>query len=280
MSRPRIGRRQLEGIRANLTDRDLDILKSVATNRFLTSGQIRRLFFFDKPTRAATVRSTNRTLAKLADLQLIDALKRRIGGVRAGSSAHVWSLAPAGGRLLETTGGFDGIANRVREYEPTPTFLEHNLAVAEVCLTLSEAERRGDITVLELQREPDCWRAYSASGGGVARLKPDLAVVTASGDFEDHWFLEIDLDTEPPSRIVRTCFRYEAYQSSGEEQERLGVFPAVVWAVLSSERKSTLQQRIASESRLRPGLFGVCLLGDLLPLMQTGMAPQENGHES
>jgi len=182
--------------------------------------------------------------------------------------------------LLEATDRGDRIARRVREYEPTPTFLEHNLAVAEVCLTLSEAERRGDITVLELQREPDCWRAYSASGGGVARLKPDLAVVTASGDFEDHWFLEIDLDTEPPSRIVRTCFRYVAYQSSGEEQKRLGVFPAVVWAVLSSERKSTLQQRIASESRLRPGLFGVCLLGDLLPLMQTGMAPQENGHES
>ena len=69
------------------------------------------------------------------------------------------------------------------------------------------------------------------------RLKPDLAVVTATAKFEDHWFFEVDLASEPPSRIIRTCLNYQEYRRSGVEQRRLGLFPAVVWIVPTGRRK-------------------------------------------
>jgi hypothetical protein len=280
MSRQRIGRRQLERIIGSLSDRDMDVLSSIGTERFLTTRQLSRLHFFDKPTQSAATRSTNRTLAKLKDLHLIDSLERRIGGVRAGSASHVWGLAPAGGRLLENTGAVPERPKWLREYEPSRHYLEHTLATAEVRLRLSEAERRGNLTILEVQREPDCWRPYSAPGGGIAHLKPDLSIITASGDFEDHWFLEIDLATERPARVIQSCLGYQDYRHTGIEQKRVGVFPAVVWIVPTRRRKEAIQTRLAEDSRISRGLFRVVLLDELEPLLRDGANAQGIDHES
>jgi len=62
-------------------------------------------------------------------------------------------------------------------------------------------------------------------------LKPDLYAVTASGDYEDHWFCEIDRATESMPTLLKKCVQYEAYRRTGAEQDRLGVFPLVVWVV-------------------------------------------------
>lgn len=278
MSRPRIGHKQLAQLRTDLSDRDIEILTSLAENRFLTSNQVRRLHFADRPTEQAAMRSTNRALAKLDKFDLVDSMERRIGGSCAGSGASVWSLAPAGGRLLMAEGLLQERAKWLRERDPSRNLLAHSLAIAEVCLALSEAERRCELTVLELRREPESWRAYSRSGGGVARLKPDLSAVTASGEFEDHWFLEVDLATEQPHRVISACLNYEAYRRSGAEQKRLGLFPGVVWIVPSLRRKTVLTERLTSDSRLTTGLFAVILLEELIPLMKAGIEQQETGH--
>lgn len=280
MSHPRISRERLHEIRSSLSERDTLVLESVARNRFLTSHQIRRTHFADHATDAAAIRSTNRALARLGDLGLIGHLRRRIGGVRAGSGSHVWSLTEAGARLLSTVAEVEGLPVRFRSHEPTSTFLEHTLAVAEVCLTLSEAAQRGEFDLLDLQREPDCWRAYSGPYGGVAQLKPDLALVTASGDYEDHWFLEIDRDTEPPSRVLRACLKYEEYRRTGEERRRLGIFPAVVWVVPDQKRAATLKRHIADEARLSRDLFTVVSLDDLATVVTAGSDAQETDHDS
>lgn len=102
-------------------------------------------------------------------------------------------------------------------------------------------------------------------------LKPDLAVVTASGRNEDHWFFEVDRDTEPPSRVVRTCSRYEVYRYSGEEQSRNGEFPAVVWVVPGSKRATTLRSHIAASKGLSHGFYEVVPIVDLLSLIKTGI---------
>jgi hypothetical protein len=280
MSRPRISRGRLEELCTKLSERDLDILTSLATSRFLTSNQMRRMHFADHATNTAAIRSSNRTLARLAALELVCHLDRRVGGVRAGSASNVWSLSEIGGRLLHHSAGFDQLPKRLRTHEPTTTFLEHTLAVAEVCVRLAEAARGGDFAILELQREPDCWRAYSGPEGGVATLKPDLSLVTACGDFEDHWFLEIDRDTEPPSRIVRACMRYEAYRQTSTEQKRLGVFPAVLWIVPHPKRAVVLKTRLSTTPGLSRSLFEVVAIDELPSLVRAGFGSREIDHES
>ena len=277
MSGPRVSRGQLRAIRDSLSDRDMEVLESIATNRFLTSHQIRRLHFADHTTSAAAIRSTNRALAKLAGLGLVAHLDRRIGGVRSGSGSHVWTLTEVGSRLLRSTGEFDELPARLRAHEPTLTFLEHTLAVAEVCVALTEAERGGEFTVIELLREPECWRAYSARHGGVAQLKPDLYLVTTSGEYEDHWFLEIDRCTEPPSRIVRACQKYESYRQTGAERKRIGIFPAVVWVTPDAKRCATLRSHIARTPDLDHRFFAVVYATDLPSLIKAGIGSQETG---
>jgi hypothetical protein len=248
----------------------MKIVASVAMYRLLTTRQICRLHFADKATETAALRSANRTLDKLRGLRLLVPLQRRIGGVRAGSGAYIWSLGHVGARLLQRADNVDGRPQRRREFEPSSTFLEHTLAVAEVCLRLTEAAQRGDVTLVGIQHEPTCWRAYTGPGGGVARLKPDLAVVTATDEFEDHWFFEVDLATEPPSRLIRASLSYQEYRRSGVEQRRLGLFPAVVWIVPTTRRKLTLEAHLKAQGAISPGLFTIITLDELEGLVQAG----------
>lgn len=104
------------------------------------------------------------------------------------------------------------------------------------------------------------------------RLKPDLAVVTATEAFEDHWFFEVDLATEPPSRVVRACQNYQAYRQSGIEQRRLGLFPAVVWIVPTGRRKATLESHMDQHDAISARLFTVITLDELETLIEHGAA--------
>lgn len=278
MSRPRMSRGRLQEIRSQLSERDMSVIEEVAKNRFLTSHQLRRHHFADHATDTAAIRATNRALARLAGLGLIVHLDRRVGGVRAGSGSHVWTLTEAGARLLRVADEPDGLPARYRAHEPTTSFLEHTLAVAEVCLRLSEADRGGNFSIVELLREPDCWRAYSGRHGGVVQLKPDLSLVTTCGEYEDHWFLEIDRSTEPPSRVVRACLKYEAYRQTGAERKRIGVFPAVVWITPDAKRANTLLGHITKTPGLSTDLYAVVQIDDLPSLIKGGIGSQETGH--
>lgn len=275
VSSKRVGRRQLETIRESLTDRDMEIVETVAIHRFLTTRQICRFHFTDNSTKTAALRSANRSLVKLRDLRILVSLDRRIGGVRAGSGSFVWGLGQIGARLLHEIKRAEEAPVRYREHEPSTTFLKHTLAVAEVSLRLAEAAHAGRFAIVDIQREPTCWRAYNGSGGGTLRIKPDLAVVSATEDFEDHWFFEVDLATEPPSRVVRTCLNYQEYQRSGTEQRRLGLFPAVVWIVPTACRKESIETRFRETPAIDARLFRVITLDELETLMERGAACED-----
>ncbi len=255
----------------------MEIVASVAAYRFLTTRQISRFHFIDSPSPIAALRSANRVLKKLRELRVLVTLERRVGGVRAGSGAYVWSLSSIGARLLQRISAVEGRPSRYREHEPSSTFLRHTLAVAEVALRLCEAARGDRIALVGIEREPDSWRAYGAPGGGTARVKPDLAVVTATDDFEDHWFFEIDLATEPPSRVVRSCLNYQDYFHSGAEQQNLGLFPAVVWIVPSTRRENTIERYLRDTETLATRLFRVITLDKLEALLQSGAASPNQG---
>jgi hypothetical protein len=148
--------------------------------------------------------------------------------------------------------------------------LDHCLAVADVHLLLRAAHCAGVIEVVSVEVEPVCWRRYLGSGGEPQVLKPDLAVVTASGQFEDCWFLEVDRATESVPTVLRKCGQYEAYRRTGIEQERLGVFPIVVWLVPHAARHAKLSEAIGVSRRLDSDLFRVTLGGDLVALLAGG----------
>jgi hypothetical protein len=98
--RERISRRQLEDIASSIGERDAEILRAVGECRYLTTGQIRWLYFDEAATTAAALRAANRAVTKLKDYGLLCSLSRRIGGARAGSGSYVWTLTDAGARLL------------------------------------------------------------------------------------------------------------------------------------------------------------------------------------
>ncbi len=268
--RPRSGLAQL---RAQLSERDVRILLFICEHRFITTRQLARLLSLEFGNSRSALRQTHRHLARLDRLEVITSLERRIGGNRAGSSGFIWSITTLGARIV--TDQTAGKRLRYREDQPSTTFLEHTLAVAELRVRLHELEQDGRISVESLQTEPDCWRAYLGAMGSIIRLKPDLAATTATIDgYEDYWFFEIDLATENPARIVSKCQQYQAYRRTGTEQAQTGLFPAVVWVTPDEKRATQLRRRLSAESSIDQDLFTVICVNNFETLVLNGAAQQ------
>ena len=235
-----ITRKQLKQISKTLDGRDREILQSIYIFRYLTTGQLRRLHFRGSATLTAATRAANRVTARLKKLSLIDCLERRVGGVRAGSSSFVWGLAEAGFKLFETRKN----PARKRFFEPSTKFTAHTVAVAELYVRLTELS---EVEVQAVETEPDCHRQYAGIGGAPIKLKPDLYAVTLCGEYEDHWFFELDLATEYVSRVIRKCVRYHHYYRSGIQQRANGVIPYVAWIVPNKKRKEAVARRMREE---------------------------------
>ncbi|MEV8358462.1 replication-relaxation family protein [Microbacterium sp. NPDC076895] len=261
-------------LEAILSDRDWLILGSVQQYRFLTTRQVARLHFDLKPETKPIPRRATLAMSRLRGLGLVESLHRRIGGVRAGSAGMVWQNTNLSRQLLagrsESTDAVP--ASRMRRHEPGAVFLEHTLAVAETAIDVMDATRDRHVALDRLELEPDAWRSYLGKHGGVVRLKPDLAVSTrtSSGDV-DHWFIEVDRDTEPPGRILRKCIQYQDHRRAGTEQKRLGVYPAVVWIVPSDRRQEQLRRRIDQDPQVQNRLFVVIRPEELDLLLTLGL---------
>lgn len=109
-----VGKRQLATLRDQLSARDQAVLHRIAEHRYLTSGHVQAFCFTDHGSDDAAATTTRRVLRRLEQQQLIRRLARRVGGVRAGSSATVWLLAPAGMRIVREQ------AEGYRTHEPSP----------------------------------------------------------------------------------------------------------------------------------------------------------------
>lgn len=264
--RRRLSRQQLEVVEGRLSERDKQILIALQRYRYLLTTQIQRLFFTDATTPTAAHRATARAVKRLKELGVIDHLARRIGGVRAGSGGLVWYLTHAGERVLRLRE--QSVSPVRRFFEPSAYFLAHSLAVADIAVQLTELCREGrGMSLTVLQPEPECWRTYSEYGSMLS-LKPDLFAITVSGQYEDRWFIEVDLDTESPTKIIDKCERYHKYYRSGLEQEEAGVFPLTVWIVPTVERKNRLIHAIREAFDKQPRLFAVITQDELTHLIR------------
>lgn len=232
-----------------MPERDRQVLELIARHRFLTTHQIQRFAFNDLGTEESAARTTRHVLQRLARTALIRSLAQRIGGVRAGSSARVWQLAPAGARLLRDEGTV------YRTHEPSTRFLAHCLAIADVHLGLRGLQHLPSVDAVHVQVEPECWRRFTGNGGEPRWLQPDLAATVQTAEFDDRWFVEVDLGTESLPTLLKKCGQYETYRATGIEQDEHGAFPLVLWLFSKPERADTLQQNIRRSPRFTPQLY-------------------------
>lgn len=250
----RAGSHNLSTLTTMLSERDTHLLRLVRQHKFITTRQLQRLLFHTHTTIEAGTRACTRVLSRLRERRFLYRIDRQVGGIRGGSGAYVWALDAAGDRV---TRNLDAQDKRARPFEPTSLFLAHTLAIAETRVILEESARLDALELVEVTTEPSNWRPYVGRGGEPVLLKPDLHAVTASADFEDHWFFEIDQGTESLPTLLRKCLAYVRYRDSGQEQVRSGVFPLVVWIVTDGHRRARLAQGIAMDNRLDSRLFQI-----------------------
>ena len=250
----RLTRTQLEQIEAHLTARDHAVLQSLRRYRFLSSSQIGRLYVTDCRTVTSRTRQQNLLLKRLSGYGLIRALAQRVGGEGGGSSRKIWYLTEAGCRLL--TLNDPGANPRQRFSEPSTALLRHTLACSECAVQMTCICRESeDLELMQVDSEPACWRCYRDAEGRLNYLKPDLFAITSCGEYEEHWFIEMDLGTEAPMDVVEKCDAYLRYYYTNIEQKETDLFPLVVWVAIDQKRKDLLQGYIEEHIQGHPKMF-------------------------
>ena len=217
----------------------------------------------------SALRQISRRLRRQHGLGLVDHLARRIGGTRAGSAGYVWYLTAAGQRLTDEG---QGRGARRRFQEPSALFLAHTLAITQARVVIEQAIHAVGGRLARLRTEPARWRSWLRLGGALGWLKPDLEAITATdAGAEDHWLLEVDLDTEHPARLLAKCHDYQAHLASGTFQAQHGYYPQVVWLLTNQARAGRLAEQIAADQTLTPELFKITASPErLAALIQEG----------
>ena len=249
---------------AGLSRRDEVLLGFVAQVSVASAIQLERMAFPpsdpDSPAsqRSAT-RRARRRLEQLSQAGYLSRLDRRIGGVASGSSGYLYRLGTKGKRVLDLPG-------RGARIEPSERFASHQLAIGELHVELTEAERAGRLSRLSVLHEPATWRRYTSAHGSLSWLKPDLLVELAvehGGQlWQLRWFIETDLGTEHLPTVLAKCQRYVDYWRSGVEAAYSDVFPRVLWSVPDDRRAGQLHQALGAKRGWPEGLFVTSQAGD------------------
>ena len=258
-------------LRDQLSARDIAILESLRAHRLATTTQIRRLHFDEHAISVeAARRATARVLLRLEGHRLVSRLAQRIGGVRRGSDGLTWQLASRGDRLLAVMRGAD---KRRRYIETGTAFAQHTIGVTDLAIELQLAVRAGDLEQVTVETEPRCWRHFTGAHAAKEILKPDLYVKTAMGEFEDHWWIEFDLETEHPSTVTKKARVYLRYAANGAQQRATGVFPVALWVVPTQARQDALQRAFRQMRDISPGMFRVTTRSAFMATILAGADP-------
>jgi hypothetical protein len=226
-----------------LTDRYTTPLPHLARARLLTGNQLDQLLAEPGTTAAATARIRRRIMTRLTDLGLVTTLQRQIGGVRAGSAGHVYTLTPIGHHVLATLTGQPCPPHTKKPTTPGALFLSHALAISDMYVRLTTATRDHPATLSCFVTEPACWQAI----GHGDYLKPDAYCVLSTTTHRDCWWLEIDQATESLPRIrakSRTYLDYLTHSGVGPD----GVPPRVLYTTPHTPRADAIKQLITGLS--------------------------------
>jgi hypothetical protein len=245
-------------LRSELSPRDEDLLTFLNRHRYATTTQLRDVFFAEHATPTAGTRACIRVLHRLLHHRLVARLERRVGGSVRGSAASIWFLDAPGERLTRPEG-----ARRRRFAAVSTPFLTHTLAVTETHVALIRHDRIGAFSIERIDAEPDSWRPFLTQSGAATILKPDLYAHLTTPDYDDHWYVEVDLGTESLPVLLAKCRTYAAYKATGQAQAEHGVFPRVLWLLPTAARVARLRAAIQAAAGLDDRLF-VCATTDQL----------------
>ncbi|MEW6144122.1 MAG: replication-relaxation family protein [Thermodesulfobacteriota bacterium] len=208
--------------RLELSPRDLEILRSLYTYRFLTSTQLAKMFFSSKS-------FADRRLRKLYDHGFLDRIQRP---VTEGKSELLYSLWTEGARVLSKKLnmsrqelGWSKSKNRVRG-----EFLEHELEVTRFRLTIEEACKNNEgYSLMEWRNKEELkYKKGNISYGEKVRergkniiLIPDAYFVLQTPKGTAHFFLEVDRYTETASKVFKRKMKgYKMYLERGLFRDR------------------------------------------------------------
>jgi hypothetical protein len=256
--------RQLEAISEQLSARDREALLLVSRFRVMSGAQLRRRLWPEGPPQT-TARLARKTLARLAELDVLQPLARRVGGARSGSASTTYALGRAGQYILQSE---RQSKRRVRRaHTPSERYLAHTLAVAQLYVELVDTQRRGLVEVLTFDPEPDCWRPYAGAWGAPMTLKPDAYLKLATGDYEYSWFIEQDMATEAQTTVEAKARRYFDYYRTGTEQAARGVFPRVLWIVPNTPHAELVRETLERLPADAHRLFAVTTMAKAVALL-------------
>jgi hypothetical protein len=255
-----LSKHRLAAVAAELSGRDLEILHTLSNVRLASASQLERLHFVELA-RSGRARQRRAVLARLVGLGLLVRSERRVGGVRAGSSGFVYWLSSGGWRLMEPND-----PRRRRRGEVGLAFRAHALDVTELLVRASEAEVAGRLQLRAFAAEPQAWQCFGA--GRI--LKPDAYVQIERAGATDHWFVEVDRDTESRRVLEAKCQAYlDAFHAGLDGMGEL--FPAVIWQVPDEKRAEVLLSVIEGLPAPSSELFYITLPTRTVDLLVAGV---------
>lgn len=217
-----------------LSTRDLDILRLVDQFTQLASTHITELLLADRSHAVP-----DRVLGRLVRLGYLARVGRRASGDKGGAGAFVYQLGRFGRALM-------GVEGR-----PSPNINAHALMIADTYVELRRAENRGLLVVRRWEVERS--------------VPPVRADLFAQVDYPTQgrgssYYLEIDLATERPVRIIEKLASYWiAAQRWNEEY-----FPYVVFVVNHQARRAELLRIVRGLSGEQQEMVRVYLLNELI----------------
>lgn len=240
MTRTQLTTAYLRELPGQLPARYLAVLPHLARARVLTAAHLDRLLTNPVHSDETTARIRRRIMARLCHLGLVTALDRRIGGVRAGSAGHTYTLTSAGHVFLALLNG-EPTPPRIRySRTPGPLFLHHALAISGIYVDLIEHSRGGEFQVAQFLTEPHCWHPT----GNAAHLRPDAYTVLRAATHADCWWLEIDQSTESPPRLRAKARAYRDHLTSGGIGPD-GVPPHVLFTAPDQQRAAAVRSAVS-----------------------------------
>ncbi len=231
----RISSARLRLLADELTPRYTAPLPHLARARVLTGAHLDRLLAEPELSPETVGRVRRRIMTRLAGLGLVAMLGRRIGGVRAGSAGHVYTLTTAGHRFLALLNGAPEPPRKQPSPVPGDLFLTHTLSISGIYVDLIEHARGGGFQVHAFVSEPYCWHPI----GNGASLRPDAYVILRTGALGHCWWLEIDAGTEILPRLRAKIRVYRDFLTSGGVGPD-GVPPRVLFTTPAQQRADTI----------------------------------------